>query len=734
MLQLSDTERRPWAELVLPELRSINVVSTLKNGHIAIGTQFDGLYILDEKGHVQLHLDRNKGLENSTILSVFEDRAGNLWLGHSNGITLVELSLPFRLIDQRMGVLGTGYAARTHQNALYLATNIHLAVLPPAAKDAYPVPNGEGQAYGLTQRGNELLVARHSGGYALGKNGLEALGGQVGVWGFLPMREQPDLFIAGTYNGLALYQKEAGGSYRLLHEIDGFKESCRLIQWESDGSLWMSHSYKGVYKLTLSDDLKRVSARLYGTADGLPTNLMNSVWKIGGRTLFTTEYGIYRYLPTEDRFEKDPTFAPYFEHDMLITSLAEDPVGNIFFIGNKEVGVLESQNDGSYKKNHQLFNKILPLLNDDLQNVSLIGPNEVLFAANEGFIRYTLRDAKAVPPQYPTLIRGIYRTGGSDSLLYRGGSKRLFDQEFVEAPHKRAQFPYSMRDLRFEFTNTIPNQELSTQFRFYLEGLENDYGEWTDKRDRAYTNLREGRYTFYVQSRDLYGQVSEAAAFSFSILPPWYRSPWAYSTYFVGALAFLFIGFKRLDRAYEQKTAAITAKQEEVIAETSSQLERSQQELEQLRTEKLEAEIQSKNKKLASATMQLLNKNEFIDHAKNHLNQIIKKSRNQEVKQELQKVITSIDKNIAQDNDWEQFELYFDQVHGDFMQRFKGAYPTLSPQEIKLTAYLRMNLSSKEMAYLMNISTRGVEIARYRLRKKLNLERSENLQEFILKF
>ena len=168
--------------------------------------------------------------------------------------------------------------------------------------------------------------------------------------------------------------------------------------------------------------------------------------------------------------------------------------------------------------------------------------------------------------------------------------------------------------------------------------------------------------------------------------------------------------------------------------EKESDLKISREEIERLKNEKLTAELESKDKELASATMHLLNKNGFIDHTKTHLNSIIKKSKNQEVKNEIQKVIQSIDKNMAGDNDWEQFEIHFDQVHGDFMSRFKKEYPDLSPQEIKLSAYLRMNLSSKEIAYLMNISTRGIEIARYRLRKKIKLERTDNLQEFILKF
>jgi DNA-binding CsgD family transcriptional regulator len=192
--------------------------------------------------------------------------------------------------------------------------------------------------------------------------------------------------------------------------------------------------------------------------------------------------------------------------------------------------------------------------------------------------------------------------------------------------------------------------------------------------------------------------------------------------------------FRLVEKRYHKKTIRITDSQRKALIQKETALKNSQEEIEKLRNEKLESEIQAKDKELASATMHLINKNGFIDQTKTHLNSIIKKSKNQEVKSEIEKVINSIDKNIAGDKDWEQFEIHFDQVHGDFMTRFKKQYPDLSPQEIKLSAYLRMNLSSKEIAYLMNISTRGIEIARYRLRKKMQLERTANLQEFILKF
>lgn len=160
----------------------------------------------------------------------------------------------------------------------------------------------------------------------------------------------------------------------------------------------------------------------------------------------------------------------------------------------------------------------------------------------------------------------------------------------------------------------------------------------------------------------------------------------------------------------------------------------SQKEITRLQHEKLEADLRHMNNELATATMHLLNKNEFITGVKNHLKVIIRKNASEESKKELLQITRDIENNISADKDWEHFQFHFDRVHGDFTHRFKAAYPVLTPQDIKLSAYLRMNLSTKEIAQLLNISVRGVEISRYRLRKKLQLDRAQNLQDFILNF
>ena len=731
IFSFSPSKTEPWRANI-PENIQINTVHQLKNGNIAIGSQRNGLFVLSPEGEILLEMNKENGLRNNSILSLFEDVSGNLWVGHNNGITLLELSLPFRLIDQFSGLPGTGYDAYFKENQLFYGTNYGLyseAWNGKSDKGISSISGGIGQVYQITEIQNFLLSAQNDGAFQIQNGSVKAIDGPLGIWNFQPLKDHPNLILAGSYSGFLLFEIE-NGAIRFLRKLKGFDESSRIFEQDSNGDIWMAHGYKGIYRLRLNSSLDSLEFKFYGTESGLPTTLLNSVWKLNNQLVFSTEYGLYRHNPDTDQLELDPNFKPYFEYDFSATSMAEDPLGNIFYLGEKEVGVLERQINGSYIKNNQIFNKIKPFLNDDLQNISLIRPNEVLFAANEGFIWYKLDRNYSAPKAFPTLIRSVYLTGTADSLIWEG--KYIAEEE--NSVKKAPNIPYHRANLRFEASNPIPNNENTTQYQFWLEGLEDGFGEWTTKRDKAYTNLREGNYTFHVRSKDIYSQIGDEDQFEFKVLPPWYRSPLAYVIYSILGIIALALAFRYLDRRMKKAAARIKAAQSKVIQQKESDLKDSQREIERLKTEKLRSEILVKNKELASTTMHLINKNGFIDQTKTQLMNITKKSKNQEVKDEIKKIITSIEKNIAGDKDWEQFEMHFDEVHGDFMNRFKTKFPDLSPQEIKLSAYLRMNLSSKEIANLMNISVRGVEIARYRLRKKIHLERSDNLQEFILKF
>ena len=205
---------------------------------------------------------------------------------------------------------------------------------------------------------------------------------------------------------------------------------------------------------------------------------------------------------------------------------------------------------------------------------------------------------------------------------------------------------------------------------------------------------------------------------------------------------FTLLTIRIIRRRIEKEKRYLQLKQEKELHQQKRDHENevlsAQQEIVKLRNEKLrieneknKAEVDLKTKELASYAMQVTQKNESLFEIKEQLKHVSQKV-NPDAQKYLQKLIRNIEQNTKQKDDWEKFEVYFDQVYEDFMKRLRDHFPNLTPNDIKLCAYLRMNLSTKEIAPLLNISIRGVEISRYRLGKKLNLPKNENLIDFMM--
>ncbi|HEY8938152.1 MAG TPA: triple tyrosine motif-containing protein [Cyclobacteriaceae bacterium] len=717
---------------------NVNCMIRLRNGNFAIGTQNEGLIILNAEGNLIMQMTQGKGLENRTVLSLHEDDLNNVWIGHSNGLAYVELGSPFSLIDEQSGLPGTGYSAYLDDNRLYMGTNTGLYVKDKLENRFTLVPNSNGQIYHVGQYDHDILVGQHTGTMRLDGNKGVTISSEPGGWIYLPLIDQPTKLIGGSYAGLQLYKLSAG-HWVFDKKLAGFAESSRVMAQDNAKILWVTHGYKGAYKIQLNDAGDNiVDVKYYGVDKGFPTNRLINVYKIRNELLFTSESGVYKYDASSDKFIRDELFTSKMGNNVQIWSMQEDALGNIYFIGREHIGVMRKNAIGDYVLESSSFNKIRKLLNDDLENITILKNNEVLFGAKEGFIHYdpTVRsDRKTV---FKTLIRKVSTTNAGDSALFFGNYIHHDSVTDVQLDSYKPDLPFKNNDLNFTFAATSYEGDDEVVYQYYLENYEKTWSEWSTKTQKEYTNLKEGSYTFHVRAKNVKGEVSSEAAYSFYINPPWYRSLWAYSVYGLMGMALLFTGFNLLDRKYQREQKLMELKQQKELNRKENEIskisQQSQEEINKLQNEKLESELQHKNNELATSTMHLLNKNEFISSIKTNLGHIIKKSVNEEVKKELQQITRDIENNISADADWEQFQFHFDRVHGDFSNRFKVAFPLLSPQEVKLSAYLRMNLSSKEIAQLLNISVRGVEISRYRLRKKLNLDRNRNLQDFILNF
>ena len=480
------------------------------------------------------------------------------------------------------------------------------------------------------------------------------------------------------------------------------------------------------------------SVSFYGSDKGFPSNLLINVYTIRNELLFTSERGIYKYDKQQDRFVLDPLFTSLLGPNAELWNIREDATGNIYFIGREMIGVMRKNSVGGYDLDLNSFNKIERFLNDDLENMVVLKNNEVLFGAKEGFIRYdpTLKTNRK--SNIKTHIRSFSTTSNGDSILFFGNYVR---KNKVVAEQDRSDIiilPFKQNSVNFTYAATSYESDGEVMHQYYLDKFDRTWSDWTPQSQKEYTNLHEGNYTFHVRSKNVYGEVSKEATYKFVIRPPWFRTGWAYSSYSILILTFLFSGFVLLDRKYKKERRVMVLNQKKELIRKDNEIEilaqRSQEEITRLENEKLEAELRHMNKELGTSTVLILNKNEFISKVKDNLKSIANKSGDESASKELTRIVHDIEGNLSSDADWEHFQVHFDKVHGDFSRRFRATYPSLSPQDMKLSAYLRMNLSTKEIANLLNISVRGVEISRYRLRKKLQLDRSSNLQEYILGF
>ena len=291
---------------------------------------------------------------------------------------------------------------------------------------------------------------------------------------------------------------------------------------------------------------------------------------------------------------------------------------------------------------------------------------------------------------------------------------------------------HNKKNIRFDFSASIFGYQSNLEYSYRLKGFDNNWSDWAKRTEKEYTNLSSRQYTFEVKVRNNLGNESAVAVYSFYILPPWYLSIWAkvfYALLFTGLVYFL---YKWQQKKLSRQRFRYEEEQKKLLYIHELELSNTESELVTVKNEKLEADITFKNSELASSAMHLVKKGELLTKMKAELAQIMKGVDNPQVIADLKKMIRSLSEDDNMDKEWENFAKHFDKVHSDFVMALKEAHPTITPNEVKLCAYLRMNLSTKEIAQLMNISVRGVEISRYRLRKKLAISSETNLFDYLI--
>ncbi len=531
--------------------------------------------------------------------------------------------------------------------------------------------------------------------------------------------------IAGTYNGINVYN-EAGTTFT-NPRIHAQFESAKFLALDGR-TIWIAHSYKGLYKVVFNENDEPM-ASAYHDKNGMLSPNHNHLFKIRDKIILTTDNGTFEYDHRLGDFVRSTYYETIFEHTP-VTYLKEDQYGNTWFCRDKKMGVVDMS--GGKPRTIYLSELDNRITSGGYEDINIIDSNNVIVAAEKGF--FHINYSQYVKTKYPirVLVRTVRSTTLSNGLLFGG----YHTGGTISSP---VSIPYQGNSLHFEFSAVLYGQEQNIDYSYYLEGFDKGWSEWSKKPEKDYTNLPYGKYVFRVRARNGAYNESPAATYSFSILPPWYQTWWAYTLYGLIICGLLYLFYKRQQRKYKRLQLIKLREQQRQYDEEQKQLQfqhqleisKNENEIVQLRNEKLQAEIDQKNKELASNAMSFVQKGELLSGIKEELMRLRQSAELEKDSKDFKKIIRVIDHELNNVHDWEQFAVHFDSVHTNYLKNLKERVPDLTAAELKMAAYLRLNLSTKEISQLMNISIRGVETSRYRLRKKLGLPNEANLVDYL---
>ncbi len=713
----------------------------LQNKNYLITTIDNGFFIVNSSGVILKHVSVNNGLQSNTINDAYLDSRGGLWLALDNGITYVEINTPFSFIGSTSGIMGMGYAAAVFNGKLYVGTSQGLFYTPWENEHAEhvfkPVANISGQIWNLAIIDNTLLCCQNENTFQIHNTSARKITGQndyEGHWKIAALQNKSGYAIKGTYEGFQLYRFEKG-QWIFSHKIKGFAESCRTFTQDEKGNLWMCHGNKGLYKIIISDDLQSITTAVnYSTLKGYAPDFFNEVTLIDNRVVFSADDGPYLFDPTKDAFVKHVTLEQKIGKGKYLNKLIQDDKGNIWVFSGNDIFLYENKSTENNVAAQNILKKITGELVGSYEFVMPIDERIAIIGSQEGFIFFNVKEKNRVKRSYTTLLRKIESSYNNDTLLFGGN---VFDSSVSNTAYT---WDYTLNSLRFSYAALCYENSEKLKYQYALH-TKNDadihWSNWSSNTQVEFSTLWEGDYTFSVRAKNSYDEISEEEHFSFSLLPPWYRSPLAYFCYLLIVLLASALFYKYIKTRFQkQKEKLVEEKKKELrLQEQNHATEKlkNEKELIQLRNEKLEADMVSKNNELASLATTITQKTEFLSHLKDKL-EIIHKDTEHSENDVFKAIIKTIDQDLDFDDNWANFQVHFDQLHHNFLHRLRNQLPKLNPSWLLLCAYIRMNKSNKEIASHMNISVAGVEKRKYRLREKIGLDAEEKLSDYIVNF
>lgn len=598
----TETSVTPFAFPLTDTLTAAELYSglTLRNGHYALGTVHDGVFVVDQAGQLVDHITKASGLHDQNIRALFQDHQGGLWLALDHGLSRLNLSAALSVFNSQRGLEGNVLALHRYQDHLYAGTSLglfKLADTPQNNPQFHRIASVRKQIWDFINFQDQLLAAGNQGVYQVNPEHLTLLRASTQASKVLALSTlNPHRLYVGLQDGLASMRFEAG-TWIDEGKIAGIQGNLNSIVETAQGELWVGTLAHGVYQIKLPTDWTggntvQLAITHYTKQDGLPSLNRNTVYEFDDALYFATVRGIFRFEPQTNRFVLDPSFAAMFNGEQpWIRHPVKDGDGQVWMLiwdniaGTRHAGVALPQEDGRYIWS----TSNLQSLNDTPLDTLLLedAPERVVWLGGaEGVFRFATGQFQAASIKRP-LVRQVI-SGGS-YVVYNGGSAATSLNLAANQHH-----------LRFYFTNLNYNALEPIPMRIKLVGHDKDWSAWHQEHYRDYTNLPSGTYQFRLQTKDPYGKLIDSLPITVTIATPMYLQYWAITGYIAGVLLLLYgmMKWRTLTLLKEQQRLA------KLVTKRTAHLEQALTQLELART-KAEAATEAKSQFLANVSHEL---------------------------------------------------------------------------------------------------------------------------------
>jgi len=667
----------------------INVAKFIKNNKLVIGTGNKGVFIYDFSTQTFKNIDRNNVLMNNSVLCIGFDKEEDLWLGLDNGIAHVEVNSPISFFYDNSGILGSVYSVATIDKGYLIASN-H-GIFEFDSGNFKMLPNTQGQGWNITKIGNKYVIGHNDGTFVYENGALTKINNVSGGWN-LSKSIINDTYFQSTYSGILVYNNAS--KLTESSKLNDLSKPIKYVAQNKRNEIWAADNYRGLYRVLFDDNFKTTKVENITQQSKIENDFGVKIFEFREEILFLINNVWYTFNSISNKLEENELFNTNFKNISDVVAIDENHfivlqegiLYHIYANGNKFVwnmiqekyykGKLINENLRIFKsKNHYLMNLddgfiSLQLSYENKQNkgVKVEAFNNNILLPNEGKIKHNTELRINV-------ISGIYGASKPNLFYQINGSK-----------------------------NYIPISNGTI----------------------VLNNLNSGFHSVEIFKHDG-ANYDNVATFEFKVAQPWYFSFWMILLYLlvIGAVLFFYYKWNKLRYTQKLKLQAEELKHQREILEMELKKE-NELNVQEYEKHILELELQTKSSEVAGKSLSIAKQSEMIENIQNILDS--EKDFNK-LKSEIKKAIKI---NEVNKHEWEIFETNLNQIHNEFIINLSKKFPNLTPKDIKLCVYLKMNLSSKEIAPMMNISFRGVELHRYRLRKKLNLTQDENLSKFLL--